>query len=339
MLSSMPTFNTYQQPAVETPLARKWFIRALIASLLIHAALFATFRATKLEHFNPPVERLVPRTFALGRAQVDEKLLSDEPEKKQEDQQSTPQPVPAIDIPQDKPTADANPQDAVYKPTAPDLVKPIATENPKVTDSDLKNLTKMQQSVSKDLDNDLNKVSEQLIKDKTLSTSKSLLKLSETTKTGGSASTAAGGESAIPGMKSLDDALSSTGGGLKNGDKIGIRGGALFQYDSADLLPDGMNDLKKLALRVKQYPNATLIIEGYADSIGSVTDPQYNKDLSQRRAESVKNFLQTMGIEDFRIQAVGEGSTKFIDPPTYDPAKQAMEPNNRRVEIVFTFPH
>ncbi len=35
-------------------------------------------------------------------------------------------------------------------------------------------------------------------------------------------------------MKSLDEALSSTGGGLQSGDKIGIRGGALFEFDSAD---------------------------------------------------------------------------------------------------------
>ena len=200
----MATFNTYQHPAAESPLARKWFVRALFASLAIHAVLFFAFRTTKLEHFNPPVERLVPRTFALGRADIDPKVLADEPEKKEESQSTSPQPVPNIDIPADKPSADANPQDVVYKPTAPEMIKAIATDNPKVSDADLKNLTKMQQSVSTDLDKEMNQVSEQLIKDKTSTTSKSLLKFADKTKTGGGGNPAAEGDSAIPGMESLD---------------------------------------------------------------------------------------------------------------------------------------
>ncbi len=335
----MRTFNTYQQPAVATPLARKWFIRALIASLIIHAAVFAAFRSTKLKTFTTSTERLVPRNFSLARVAVNASALSDEPEKKDVAQENnTPEVVPNIEIPKESPAADANPQDAVYTPTAPEAVKPIVSDNPKVTDDDLKNLAKMQQNVSKELDSDLNKVSEQLINDKSRTSTKSVVKFSENTKAG-AAGNPAGSDSAIPGMKSLDEALSSTGGGLQSGDKIGIRGGALFEFDKAELLPSATEGLKNLALRVKQHPNASLIIEGYADSIGSTNDPQYNIDLSQRRAEAVKAFLQTMGIDQSRVQAVGKGSTKFIDPPTYDPAKQALEPDNRRVEIVITFPH
>lgn len=335
----MATFNTYQQPAAETPLARKWFVRALVASIIIHGVLFAAFRATKLEHFDAPAERLVPRNFSLGRVDIDPKTLSDEPEKTQAEQPASPQPAPSIAIPDDKPTADANPQDVVYKPTAPDVVKPIATENPKVSDADLKMMTKMQQTVTNDLDTELNKVSEQLIKDKTQSNTKSLLKFSENTKPGGSGNPAGSGESAIPGMESLDDALKGTGGGLHNGDKIGIRGGALFEFNKAELRKEALGDLEKLAERIKHYPKATLIIEGYADSIGSISDPQYNIKLSKDRAEAVKSYLEIAGIDESRIQAIGNGSTKFIDPPTYDPAKQAMEPNNRRVEIEFSIPN
>ena len=335
----MPTFNTYQQPASERPLARKWFIVALFASLAIHAGLFLAFRATKLEGFNTTTERLVPRNFSLGRVAVDEKILSDDEEKKPDEQQSPAQAVPNIAVPDDKPSVDTNPQDIVYQPTAPDMAKPIVTDNPKVADTEMKNLNQMQENVSKDLDNDLNKVSEQLIKDKTQTSSKSVLKFSENTKAAPTGSTAPGSDSAIPGTKSLDEALSTTGGGLQNGDKIGIRGGALFEFDSADLRPEAANDLKKLAIAVIQHPKATLIIEGYADSIGANLDPQYNKDLSQKRADAVKDCLVAMGIRESRIQAVGNGSTNFIDPPTFDPAKQALEQNNRRVEIVFSFPH
>ncbi len=74
-------------------------------------------------------------------------------------------------------------------------------------------------------------------------------------------------------------------------------------------------------------PNASLSIEGYADSIGANTDPQYNKDLSQRRANAVKIWLPPgpwgSKVEADRLQAVGNGSTNFIDPPTYDPTAEA----------------
>ena len=330
----MATFNTYQQPVAETPLARKWFVRALVASIIIHCVLFFAFRATKLEHFNAPTERLVPRNFSLGRVDVDPKSLSDEPEKTQAEQPASPQPAPNIAIPDDKPVVDANPQDVLYKPTAPDVVKPIATENPKVSDADLKALTKIQQNASNDLDNELNKVSEQLIKDKTQSDNKSLLKFSENTKPGGSGNPAADGQSGIPGTKSLDDALAGTGGGLKDGDKIGIRGGALFEYDSAELRPDAMDDLKKLARIVKLYPNAIFSVGGYADSFGT---PEYNLTLSQRRADAVKSWLLiTVGVSPDKIEAMGYGSTSFVVSPNGTVVEQEK---NRRVEIAIKFPH
>lgn len=326
----MATFNTYQHPAVETPLARKWFIWALMASLVIHVVLFFTFRATKLEHFTPTTERLVPRAFALGRVDIDPKLLADEPEKKQDDDQSSPKAIPNIDIPADKPAADANPQDVTYKPTVPDVVKPIVSENPKVSEADLKNLTKMQQNVSTDLDKEMNQVSEQLIKDKTSSTSKSLLKFAD--KTGAAA--AGNPADAIPGTKSLDDALAGTGGGLRNGDRIGIRGGALFEYDSADLRPDAMTSLNKLAQVVSQHPTATFNIMGYADSFGAA---DYNLALSQRRADAVKSWLViTTKANPDRLQAVGRGSTNFVVSPSGTVAEQEK---NRRVEVEFILPH
>lgn len=336
----MPTFNIYQQPGAQTSLAKKWFFRALILSLLIHAALFAAFRSTKLETLTPYTARLVPRNFSLTRVAVDESVLSDQSEQKPDAQQNsnTQLAVPTVNIPKESPTVDNNPPDVVFKPNAPEL---IATENPKTADSGLKSLEKMQQSVSKELDNDLNKVSDQLINDKSQTSSKTVVKFADSGKAGAPGNS--GDASAIPGTKSLDEALSSTGGGLQSGDKIGIRGGALFAFDSADLLPGAMDDLKKLAAKLqeveKHHPKAAFVVEGYADSIGANTDPQYNKDLSQRRADAVMDYLETMGVDRSRIQAVGNGSTDFIDPPTYDPAKQALEPDNRRVEIVVTFQH
>ena len=350
LLGSMRTFNTYQQPEAPSSLARKWFFRALIASIIIHAVLFAILRSTTVKTFpSYTTERLVPRNFNLGRVNVDAQSFADNTQPKKEEQQQTtaanPNKPPAqnIEVPKDTPVLDAsNPPDVVLTPTGPDSVKgAVPIDSPKTPDTDLKNLTKMQQNVSKQLDNDLNKISDELINEKSPTSAKSVLKFSDNTK-GSASGNPTGNDSAIPGTKSLDEALTNSGGGLQSGDEIGLRGGALFEFDSSDLLPIALNQLKDLANTLKDvsvhHPKASFTIKGYADSIGAQTDPQYNKDLSQRRADAVKNFFQTAGVDQSRLQAIGYGSTEFIDPPTYDPAKQALEPDNRRVIIVITFP-
>ena len=73
----------------------------------------------------------------------------------------------------------------------------------------------------------------------------------------------------------------------------------LFAYDSADLQPSAMSQLQKLGTLIKRNPNATFSVEGYTDSFGP---PEYNLDLSQRRADSVKQYLvEAMGINPAQI--------------------------------------
>ena len=67
----------------------------------------------------------------------------------------------------------------------------------------------------------------------------------------------------------------------------------LFSYDSADLQLSAMVQLQKLGTLIKRNPKATFTVEGYTDSLGSF---EYNLDLSQRRADSVKQYLvEAMG--------------------------------------------
>jgi len=327
----MSTFNTYQPEVPEPPIARKWFVIALFVSIALHGVLFFIFGTTKLEHFSPYTERLVPRAFtSLGRVDINPKLLEEEPEKPTE-KQATTQQIANEALPADKPSMDASTDEVVYKPSAPELVKPITNDKPKVDNTNLQALEKLQQKSSTDLNNELDSVRDQLIKDKPKIASTSLMKLSESTTKPGAAG--AGG-SGIPGTKSLDEAIAGTGGGLHSGDKIGIRGGALFEYDKADLRPDGIADLQKLAHIVKSYPNAIFTIEGYADSFGS---PDYNLALSQRRAEAVKAWLLVnIGVNPFKIEAKGFGSTNFVVSPSGTVEEQEK---NRRVEIGIKFPH
>jgi outer membrane protein OmpA-like peptidoglycan-associated protein len=70
-------------------------------------------------------------------------------------------------------------------------------------------------------------------------------------------------------------------------------------------------------------------VEGYTDSFGSF---EYNLDLSQRRADSVKRYLvQAMGINPAQIQTHGYGATKFRASANGSIEEQSA---NRRVEVV-----
>src|SRR4030095_4742990 len=60
----------------------------------------------------------------------------------------------------------------------------------------------------------------------------------------------------IPGLRSLDEALGATGP-LATGDRLGVRGGALFEYDKADLLQQAIDDLQKLGEIIQRNPAAT----------------------------------------------------------------------------------
>src|SRR6266404_2462066 len=140
-----------------------------------------------------------------------------------------------------------------------------------------------------------------------------------------------------PGFSDLDQLLLQKGP-LGSGTKIRMPEDQLFSFDSAELQPGDI--LQKLVALLKRNPKATFTIEGFADSIG--TD-EYNRDLSQRRADNMKYYLvQTLGIEPSHIDARGRGSTKFIVPPrpVAPSASQAefdieieRERANRRVEV------
>ena len=138
----------------------------------------------------------------------------------------------------------------------------------------------------------------------------------------------AGDAEGIPGMQNIDAALARTGP-LPVGDKIGMPGGALFDYNAAILRPDSIDELRKLGELVQRNPKATFSIEGHTDAVGT---PEYNKALSERRAEAVKLWLvETFAIAPERIQTVGLGSSKLLVP-----AEKSIEEQqpNRRVEIV-----
>jgi outer membrane protein OmpA-like peptidoglycan-associated protein len=129
------------------------------------------------------------------------------------------------------------------------------------------------------------------------------------------------------------DAPAASGGGAPQPQaKAGPRALDLeipFEFNSDRLTNDGKEVLDQLgeALKSDELASArAIVLEGHTDAKGSAA---YNKLLSTRRAQSVKNFLATKhSIPSTKLRAVGKGSTELADP------KNPEDGVNRRVRII-----
>jgi outer membrane protein OmpA-like peptidoglycan-associated protein len=101
----------------------------------------------------------------------------------------------------------------------------------------------------------------------------------------------------------------------------------LFDVNEATLKPEAQVVLAKLAGILLIMPDQRATIEGHTDSTGSA---DYNLDLSERRANSVRHFLRSQGLDPGRLQAVGYG----MQQPVADNSTSEGRGRNRRVEIV-----
>lgn len=99
-----------------------------------------------------------------------------------------------------------------------------------------------------------------------------------------------------------------------------------FEFASADISTDSLEALDKLTAVVAQCGDQRFSISGHTDNTGS---PEANLKLSQARANSIKNYLISKGVETNRVNAVGYGETQPIDANDSDAGRQ----NNRRIEI------
>lgn len=99
-----------------------------------------------------------------------------------------------------------------------------------------------------------------------------------------------------------------------------------FDTDKANIRPMYRDELKKLADFLKEFPNAKGVIEGHTDSDGSKA---YNMKLSQRRADSVRNYIiKNFGIAPDRINAKGFGPTM---PVADNDTAEGKQKNRRTV--------
>jgi outer membrane protein OmpA-like peptidoglycan-associated protein len=99
-----------------------------------------------------------------------------------------------------------------------------------------------------------------------------------------------------------------------------------FDFDKADLKDESLPELDLAATFLREHPDVKVRIEGHTDDVG--TD-DYNLQLSRRRAEAVKKYLVSKGIDEKRITTVGYGKSQ---PKVKDTTPEARA-QNRRVEM------
>jgi outer membrane protein OmpA-like peptidoglycan-associated protein len=114
---------------------------------------------------------------------------------------------------------------------------------------------------------------------------------------------------------------------------ITLSGSVLFASNKSDLLPSAQTRLNDVANSLtKEDVDSKIVVEGYTDSQGGAS---FNQELSQRRAQSVRDYLVTRGMASDRVTAQGLGLTN----PIADNGTAEGRANNRRVEIVVQQKH
>jgi len=106
-------------------------------------------------------------------------------------------------------------------------------------------------------------------------------------------------------------------------------GDVLFATNEANLTPNGMSTLRKLADVMAQNQERTVLVEGFTDSTGSSS---YNQDLAQRRANAVASALGGMGVQRERIAMKAYGEAFPVAANDTASNRQL----NRRVEVVLS---
>lgn len=108
--------------------------------------------------------------------------------------------------------------------------------------------------------------------------------------------------------------------------KVTVRNDVLFDFNSASLRSASRESLREMANVFDRYPNTTIRVEGFTDSIGTAS---YNERLSERRADAVSNYLEDLGVQGARIDSIGYGESH----PRATNSTASGRQLNRRVEI------
>lgn len=295
-----------------------FFLGALFLSLAIHALFLKKAGSWKVSGFSPEeYDEIVPRTFRMKRVEIDPKTLEEPaptPAKKKDQQ--------PVSIEREIPMVDAQ-----ATASAKTLTKPSETILQEKPDA----LGQKRQVLPDPMKKSGNGERDPSIPITESSKHQPLIPIDLEKNLSQSSSITGSGKA--PQFSSLDDLLAGGAQISPATAPILMPTDLLFEYDSAALKPAAAESLAKLGTLIARNAGSTFRIEGHTDSFG--TDA-YNNELSVRRAEEVKGWLQkNMGISADRIMTAGFGKTRLLVPASLSIEEQRM---NRRVEIVITTP-
>ena len=129
--------------------------------------------------------------------------------------------------------------------------------------------------------------------------------------------------------KGCDGALAAAAGGAASGvsqSKITLQADTLYDFNKSDLKPEGKATLDKIARDLSKIKLEVIIAVGNTDSVGS---DAYNMALGQRRAQSVKAYLTSKGVDGSRIYTESKGKSN----PVASNATEEGRAKNRRTDI------
>ncbi len=346
-------FGEVDDALLEDSRQRNWLLVGLLISLALHGALCGYFYRTT---FMPEaaLKDAYPQTPTFKVKNVDMQPL-DKASMDQSNPAANPDPDKTdVQLPEEKKSFDQLLQDVHASTALPDDTRDVLPDKPQVDQTNANSvMTEIERSTAQTLSKSPNATREQtLLTDSAtsgrpqpaltgteLATSTTIKRPNTFTKLPGDS--AGPNRGRAPGFSDLDSLLAQKGP-LGSGTKLRMPDDQLFGYDSADLAPSAIEQLQKLGTLIKRNPKSTFTVEGYTDSLGA---PDYNLDLSQRRADNVKAYLvQAMGISPAQIETHGYGATRFLVQPrpvvSNTPDEQIeierQRPNRRVVIVVHT---
>jgi len=107
---------------------------------------------------------------------------------------------------------------------------------------------------------------------------------------------------------------------------ITFNSGLQFDFNSSQLASNTRTNLNSLSTTLKKYDDTSIVIEGHTDNVGETS---YNQILSEKRANSVEDYLVNQGVEKSRMVAKGYGEQQPLNGNLNDAERQI----NRRVEV------
>ncbi len=101
-----------------------------------------------------------------------------------------------------------------------------------------------------------------------------------------------------------------------------------YDFDSSDLTTEAQDTVEKVVAWMQTYPDVTLSLEGHCDERGT---REYNLALGERRANSVRSYMEALGIDGSRLSVISFGKER---PAVLGSNESAWAQNRRSVFVV-----